>query len=234
MTSNTPSTPIRIALVEDDPDLFESISSILQNAGQDVQLVTAARSGEQAIAEFPDHKPDLILMDLNLPGMQGIECVTRLTELLPDVQIVIITVFHDTEVVFESLAAGAIGYLTKPITPDRLLEAIHEVRAGGAPMSSAIARLVVQKFSRATPVSESEVENQLAPREREILRLLAQGCLQKEIADEIGIAYNTVRTLTGRIYKKLHVHSRSQAVAKFLGKLQSNTPNKKSRRGRAK
>lgn len=220
MTAATPSTPIRIALVEDDPDLSESISSILQSAGKDIRLVAVARTGEQALAEFPARKPDLVLMDLNLPGMQGIECVARLTELLPEVQIVIITVFHDTEVVFESLAAGAIGYLTKPVTPDKLLEAVREVRAGGAPMSSAIARLVVQKFGRSAPASEIQVESQLAPREREILRLLAQGCLQKEIADEIGIAYTTVRTLTGRIYKKLHVHSRSQAVAKFLGKLQ--------------
>ncbi len=215
----TTATPIRIALVEDDLDLSESISSILQKAGKGIRLVAAARTGEQALAEFPALKPDLVLMDLNLPGMQGIECVTRLTELMPEVQIVIITVFHDTEVVFESLAAGAIGYLTKPVTPDRLLEAVHEVRSGGAPMSSAIARLVVKQFGRSAPASEMQVESQLAPREREILRLLAQGCLQKEIADEIGIAYTTVRTLTGRIYKKLHVHSRSQAVAKFLGKL---------------
>jgi DNA-binding NarL/FixJ family response regulator len=158
-------------------------------------------------------------MDLKLPGMQGIECVARLTRLMPDVQIVVITVFHDTEAVFESLAAGALGYLTKPVTPDQLLEAIREVREGGAPMSSAIARRIVQTFHRPGTSSQSDVEDQLSPRELEILRLLSKGCLQKEIAEEIQISYSTVRTFTARIYKKLHVHSRAQAVAKYHGNL---------------
>ena len=211
---------IRIALVEDDRGLSESFASILQKAGRDICFVGAASSGEQALAEFPALMPDIVLMDLKLPGMQGVECVTRLTGLMPDVQIVIITVFQDTELVFESLAAGAVGYLTKPVAPDDLLKAVREIREGGAPMSSAIARRIVQTFRRPAPTPESEVESQLAPRELEILRLLTKGYLQKEIAEEMGVAYTTVRTLTARIYEKLHVHSRAQAVAKFLGKFE--------------
>ena len=220
MKATKPPVPaIQIALVEDDSGLSESIASILQKAGPDICFVGAARTGEQALAEFPALKPDLVLMDLKLPGMQGVECVARLTALMPELQIVIITVFDDTELVFESLAAGAIGYLTKPVTPDQLLKAIREIREGGAPMSSAIARRIVQTFRHPAPTAESEVESQLAPRELEILRLLAKGYLQKEIAEEIQTGYSTVRTLTARIFKKLHVHSRAQAVAKFLGKL---------------
>jgi DNA-binding NarL/FixJ family response regulator len=210
---------LNIALVEDDADLAESIRLILENAGHDIRFVGLANSAEQALAEFPGLKPDLVLMDLKLPRMQGIECVARLTTLLPDVQIVVITVFHDTEAVFESLAAGALGYLTKPVTSDQLLEAIREVREGGAPMSSAIARRIVQTFHRPATNSQTDVGDQLSPRELEILHLLSKGCLQKEIADEIQIAYSSVRTYTARIYKKLHVHSRAQAVAKYNGTL---------------
>ena len=209
--------PLNIALVEDDADLAESIRLILENSDQEIRFVGLAHSAEQALADFPRLKPDLVLMDLKLPGMQGTECVSRLTTLLPDVQVVVITVFHDTEAVFESLAAGALGYLTKPVTPEQLLEAVREVREGGAPMSSAIARRIVQTFHRPGPSSQSQVESQLSPRELEILRLLSKGCLQKEIADEMQIAYSSVRTYTVRIYKKLHVHSRSQAVAKYKG-----------------
>lgn len=213
------SSLLNIALVEDDADLAEGIRLILENAGHDIRFVGAARTAEQALAEFPGLKPDLVLMDLKLPGMQGVECVARLTTLMPDVQIVVITIFNDTELVFESLAAGALGYLTKPVTPDQLLEAVREVRQGGAPMSSAIARRIVQTFHRPGPSPRFEVEEQLSPRELEILRLLSKGCLQKEISEELQIGYTTVRTLTARIYKKLHVHSRSQAVAKYNGEL---------------
>jgi DNA-binding NarL/FixJ family response regulator len=211
--------PLNIALVEDDADLAESIRLILENSDQEIRFVGLAHSAEQALAEFPRIKPDLVLMDLKLPGMQGTECVARLTALLPDVQVVVITVFHDTEAVFESLAAGALGYLTKPVTPGQLIEAVREVRDGGAPMSSAIARRIVQTFHRPGPSSQSRVEEQLSPRELQILRLLSKGCLQKEIADGMQITYNTVRTITKRIYKKLHVHSRAQAVAKYKGDL---------------
>lgn len=217
MKASSRSKPLNIALVEDDADLAESIRLILENSDQEVRFVGLARSAEQALADFPRLKPDLVFMDLKLPGMQGSECVSRLTTLMPDVQIVVITVFHDTEAVFESLAAGALGYLTKPVTPEQLLEAVREVREGGAPMSSAIARRIVQTFHRQAHSSQSQVESQLSPRELEILRLLSKGCLQKEIAEEIQIAYSSVRTYTARIYKKLHVHSRSQAVAKYKG-----------------
>jgi DNA-binding NarL/FixJ family response regulator len=151
--------------------------------------------------------------------MSGVECAGHLSALLPDLQIVMITVFDDTEVVFKALSAGAIGYLIKPVTSERLQQAIQEVRDGGAPMSSAIARRIVHTF-RETPVTaQSEISSNLSSREKQILELLAKGYLMKEIAEEIKIAHDTVRTHTTRIYKKLHVHSRSQAVAKFLGKI---------------
>lgn len=219
MTSAATKTDIiRISLITSDPQLSESLSSILRKAGQDICLVTKAHTAKQALNEFPSLKSDLVLMDLNLPDIRGFECVTLLTSLMPEIPIVMITEIDDTESVFQALAAGAIGYIYKPIDPVRLLQIVDEVRAGGGPRSSVIARLLEQKFNHSAPATQIQVESLLAPREREILRLLAKGCLQKEIADQIGIAYTTVRTLTTRIYKKLRVNSRAQAVAKFLGK----------------
>lgn len=219
MTSTTTSADIiRISLITSDPQLSESLSSILRKAGQDICLVTKAHTAKQALNEFPSLKSDLVLMDLNLNDIRGFECVTLLASLMPEIPIVMITEIDDTESVFQALAAGAIGYIYKPIDPVRLLQIVDEVRAGGGPRSSVIARLLEQKFNHSAPATQIQVESLLAPREREILRLLAKGCLQKEIADQIGIAYTTVRTLTTRIYKKLRVNSRAQAVAKFLGK----------------
>jgi DNA-binding NarL/FixJ family response regulator len=152
-------------------------------------------------------------MDINLPGMSGVECVARLTQALPETLFIMVTVYDDSDSVFESLASGANGYLLKPVQSEQLVAAIEEVMAGGAPMSMSIARRVVQTFRK--PVPELGDEAQLWPREMEILELLAKGFLKKEIGDKLGISYWTVQTHVGRIYKKLHVHSRAQAVAKF-------------------
>ena len=218
MTQATP-TISKIAIVEDDARLADQLATILNQAGGDIQCVGVAKTAEQALAEFPALAPDLVFLDINLPSMGGVECVGHLSQLLPDLQIVMVTVFDDTETVFKALAAGAIGYLIKPVTAQRVLQAVQEIQQGGAPMSSAIARRIVQRFRTPPQNTKSQVSEILSPRETEILKLLAKGFLMKEIADELGIAMDTLRTHATRIYKKLHVHSRSQAVAKYLGEI---------------
>ncbi|MGO8741109.1 MAG: response regulator [Limisphaerales bacterium] len=170
-------------------------------------------SAEAALAALPSEKPTVVLMDINLPGMNGIECVRRLKPLLPDTQFVMLTVYEDAEHIFNALAAGASGYLLKRMPRAELLAALKDVHAGGSPMSSNIARKVVQSFQR--PVSQPSEAEDLSPREREVLELLARGYLYKEIAESLQISVPTVNTYIRRIYEKLHVRSRSQAVAKF-------------------
>jgi DNA-binding NarL/FixJ family response regulator len=216
MSKQPANKTITVAVVEDDAGLRRSLRKSLEE-GPGTRCVAAVGSAEEALATLPALKADVILMDVNLPGASGVECVQRLVPLLPKTHFIMLTVFDDTEVVFQSLAAGAIGYLTKPVTEERLLEAIHDVYAGGAPMTSSIARRIVQAFQKPAADPRAVIEESLAPREQEVLKLLAKGYLQKEIADQLDISFPTVRTLTARIYTKLHVHSRSQAVAKYLG-----------------
>ncbi|MEK0446205.1 MAG: hypothetical protein RLZZ399_1526 [Verrucomicrobiota bacterium] len=214
--------PLRVGIVEDDAGLRESLASIVaSDAG--MHCAGAFGSAEEAWKGLPGLRPDVVLMDINLPKASGVACVARLSAELPQTQFLMLTVYDDTEAIFDSLSAGATGYLRKPMAPSELLEAIREAHQGGAPMSSSIARRVIQAF-RKPPAgvpeaggSRDSVLEKLAPREREILELLAQGHLQKEIGEQLGIRFSTVRTLTGRIYEKLHVHSRAQAVAKYLG-----------------
>jgi DNA-binding NarL/FixJ family response regulator len=160
-------------------------------------------------------RPDVVLMDIHMGGMNGIECVERLKELLPEIQIVMLTVYEDTEQIFRAIAAGASGYLLKRLNPDKLLEAIREVHEGGSPMSYSIARKVVASFQKA---GKKGVEQQasLSPRERMVLECLAKGLGYKQIADQLGINVTTIRSYLRRIYEKLHVQSRSEAVAKHL------------------
>ncbi len=151
-------------------------------------------------------------MDINLPGMNGVECVRRLKPLCPEVQIVMLTIYDNIERVFEALQAGAVGYLLKQTRPDEILLALQEVGQGGAPMSSQIARMVVQAFHAEPPADDL---SSLSERERTVLDCLAQGLLNKEIADKLDLSYDTVRTYVRRVYEKLHVHSRAQAVARY-------------------
>ena len=215
----SPTSSCKIAIVEDDARLAAYLQSILNEAGGGIQCVGIVGSAEQALEEFPALAPDLVFLDINLPGMGGVECVAHLSRLMPGLQIVMITVFDDTETVFQALSAGAIGYLIKPVDRERVLQAVEEVRQGGAPMSAAIARRIVQSFQSTGANSKADALETLSPRESEILALLAKGYLMKEIADELGMARNTLRNHSKRIYKKLHVHSRSQAVAKYHGEL---------------
>jgi DNA-binding NarL/FixJ family response regulator len=174
-------------------------------------------------------KPQVAVMDINLPGMDGIECVRQLSERLPDLQIVMLTVYQDTNNLFRALAPGAHGYLVKPARARDLLAAIRDIHQGGAPMTSALARKVVDAFrahapNAASPTAASSTEGtasplagELAPREEEVLDLLAQGFSYKEIADKLNVAFATVHTYVLRIYKKLHVRSKNAAVARWLG-----------------
>src|SRR3989441_3486513 len=205
---------ITVAIVEDDAQVRQSLAGILKR-GAGVVCVGEHGNAEEAVREVPRVQPKVVLMDINLPGMDGVHCVRRLSELAPATQVVMLTVYDDTDAIFNSLAAGAHGYLLKPISSEQLLLAIRDVYAGGAPMTSDIARKVVQAFKHPAP-AVAETEN-LSPREQEVLDFLAKGYLYKEIAEDLKISYGTVHTYIERIFKKLHVRSRAQAVAKYLG-----------------
>ncbi|MEI6970223.1 MAG: response regulator transcription factor [bacterium] len=203
---------VTVAVVEDNNALRANLVAMLKEEPK-LQCVGAFPDAEQALLKLPELKPAVVLMDIKLPGMSGVECVSKLTLVLPETHVIMITVYDDSDSIFESLAAGAAGYLLKPVRPAQLVEAIEEVRAGGAPMSMSIARRVVQTFKKPAPAAGNDA--QLWPREVEILSLLSKGLLKKEIGDQLGISYWTVQTHVGRIYKKLQVHSRAQAVAKY-------------------
>ena len=216
---NKSSDPIRVAIVEDDAGLRQTLETMLSRAPE-LKCVGAYPTGEIALAEMPGCTPTVVLMDIHLPGMSGVECVRRLKERLPKTQIVMLTVHDHTHAVFDSLSAGASGFLLKPVRASDLVKAIEEVHAGGAPMTPNIARLVVKTFQKAAPEENAAADGmgELSPRENEVLELLAKGFLQKEIADQLSISFWTVQTHTARIYEKLHVRSRAQAVAKYFGR----------------
>jgi DNA-binding NarL/FixJ family response regulator len=206
---------IRVGIVEDDRSVRENLAVLIDRA-PGFACVAACSSAEEALQQLPASVPDVVLMDIHLPGQSGIECVARLRRLLPQTQVIMLTVEEDSERVFESLKAGATGYLVKHVAPEEILDAVTEVHRGGAPMSSHIARRVVCAF-RPDPRARTE-EIQLSTREEQILRLLAKGGRSKEIADRLGIATGTVNTHVRHIYEKLHVRSRAEAVARFSGK----------------
>jgi DNA-binding NarL/FixJ family response regulator len=203
---------IAVSIVEDDGPAREILSDWLRHA-PGFRCVSQYGDAETALAKLSAEKPSVVLMDINLPGMSGIECVRQLKPQLPTTQFVILTVYEDTDHIFDALAVGASGYLLKQTPRDELLTAIKDVYAGGSPMTSNIARKVVQSFQRAAPQADESVN--LSPREKEVLEFLACGYLYKEIADKLGITVATVVTYIRRIYEKLHVRSRAQAVAKY-------------------
>jgi DNA-binding NarL/FixJ family response regulator len=206
-------TSLRVAVVEDDPQLRADFTRLI-DAAEDMTCACSCSSAEEALSTLQASKPiaDVVLMDINLPGMNGIECVRRLRSSEARLQIVMLTTFDDSSTVFESLKAGASGYLLKRSTPDDLLDAIRDVARGGAPMTGAIARKVVQYFGQRGPAPEVET---LTTREREVLVALSQGLQYKEIADSLAISINTVRKYIRDIYEKLHVNSRHDAISKL-------------------
>jgi DNA-binding NarL/FixJ family response regulator len=200
-----------VVIVEDDRGLREQLLAILESA-QDLKCLGAFASGEEAVPKILDKRPDVVLMDIKLPGMSGIQCVADIKKAAPEMQIIMVTVYEDSERIFRALKAGANGYLVKSSPPERLIEAIRDAYTGGAPMSSHIARKVVQHFHLLGP-SVQESEN-LSPREREVLDLLAMGFIYKEIGSKLNIGTETVRTYVKNICQKMHVRSRLEAVAK--------------------
>lgn len=206
---------IRVSIVEDNRGTRESLTELLGRAPA-LRFVSAHPSGEDALQQMPSAAPDVVLMDINLPKMNGIECVARLKEQLPRTQVLMLTTYEESDLIFDSLRRGASGYLLKNMPPAELIQAIEQVHAGGAPMSMQIARKVVSHFQQIKkPQSDME---QLTKREHEILALLAKGYLYKEIADQLGISLSTVRAHLHAVYEKLHVQSRTEAVVKFLGR----------------
>ncbi|HEV2392194.1 MAG TPA: response regulator transcription factor [Verrucomicrobiae bacterium] len=204
---------IRVCIVEDDLGTRESLSELLGRSAA-LRCVGAHPNAEEALLQIPIEHPDVVLMDINLPGMSGIECVRRLKEHLPKTQVLMLTTYEESDLIFDSLRNGASGYLLKNLPPVELIQAVEQVHAGGAPMSMPIARKVVNHFHQIKrPGSAAE---QLTKREKEILALLAKGFLYKEIADQLGISLSTVRAHLHAVYEKLHVQSRTQAVVKFL------------------
>lgn len=206
--------PHTIALVEDDSALRETLTEIL-SSNPDWHLVGAFPNAVEALPELLAKTPKVVLMDIQMPGMSGIECVAKLKAACPDVLVLMVTVYDNNDRVFEALAAGASGYLLKRDAPTRLIEALDDVLSGGSPMSSAIARKVVQFFHK-EPTSPNR-DLHLTPRETQILDLLVKGSLYKEIAWELNIGMETVRTHLHNIYTKLHVRTRTEAVVKYLG-----------------
>lgn len=210
----SPAPPIPVAIVEDDSRIRRSLAAILEG-DEELKCVGTFPSAEEALARLPKLKPQVVIMDVNLPGINGVECVRQLAVQLPGIQIIMLTVREDSDVIFESLAAGASGFLLKPPSAAELIAAVHDVFAGGSPMTSSIARKVVQSFNQAGN-SVREADN-LSPREVQVLEALVKGLAYKEVAAHLDISYSTVHRHVERIYRKLHVHSRSHAVAKYLG-----------------
>lgn len=208
---------ITVSIVDDDAKLRQSIATFI-NGSPGFKCIGRHGSAEAALQDLPAEKPDVVLMDINMGGMSGIECVEKLKTQFPEMQILMLTVYEDTEKIFRALAAGANGYLLKRSSPTKLLAAIREVHGGGSPMTSSIARKVVASFQKQKPGEEpfDEKSGQLSPREQAVLDGLAKGWTYKQLAGELDISIDTIRTYIRRIYEKLHVQSRTEAVAKYL------------------
>ena len=209
--------PNSISIVEDNDKLRGTLATVIGRT-EGFRFVSDYASAEDALAQLPAAKPDVVLMDINLPGINGVECVRKLKPLLPKTQVMMLTVYEDTENIFNALAAGANGYMLKRTPTKELIAAIHEMQRGGSPMTTHIARLVVQSFQKpvaVAPAADTSL-SELSDREQQVLDLLAQGLIYKEIADKLGVGYESVHTYIRRIYEKLQVRTRTEAVAKFL------------------
>lgn len=207
--------PVNVSIVEDDDRIRESLATLI-NGGGDFCCLSAHPTAEDALENIPHKKPDVVLMDIILPNMSGIECVRKLKTLMPKLQILMLTMYEDDDQVFQSLMAGASGYLVKRTPPEEILKAIGDVHGGCSPMSGKIARTVVEYFQKMQAASAGP--GQLSRREQELLDLLVKGYRDKEIAEALSITFETVRSHLKNIYEKLHVHSRTEAVVKYLSR----------------
>ena len=206
---------IRIAIIEDNAPIRKILSGWIQQE-KDFELVAAYPDAEKAVKAKVSELADVVLVDINMPGMNGIECVRTLKPLNRSVNYMMLTAYHDAQLIFDALSAGAGGYLLKRATREELIAAIKDVHSGGSPMSSSIARIVVEAFQN-KPTKDEQLD-QLTTREREVLDLLAKGMLYKEIADQLAVTHNTVHTLVRRIYEKLQVHTRREAIDRLQGR----------------
>ena len=209
---------ISISIVEDNDKLRGTLAKVIGRA-EGFRLASDYANAEDALADLPKIKPDAVLMDINLPGINGVECVRQLKSLLPQTQVMMLTVYEDTENIFNALAAGANGYMLKRTPTKEIIAGIREMQRGGSPMTTHIARLVVQSFQKpvtAASAATNQELSELSEREQQVLDLLVQGLIYKEIAEKLGISYETVHTYIRRIYEKLQVRTRTEAVAKFL------------------
>ncbi len=202
-----------VAIVEDNPEIRLSLTEWI-NSAPDCRCICACANAETALVEIPKTRPEVVLMDIGLPGISGIACTARLKNLMPDLLVIVVTVYHDRDLLFQALKAGASGYLLKRSTPDEVIHAIAEVRSGGAPMTSEIARMVVETFRKRPAKEVSSVE--LSDREMEILSFVSKGLADKEIANKLTLSFHTIRAHLRRIYEKLHVCCRAEAVTKYL------------------
>lgn len=214
------SMPISVAIVEDKTGVRQNWARLI-NAATGYRCVATCASGEDALLTLPQAQPQVVLMDIQLPGISGIECAARLKPLLPKTQFLIVTIYEDSDRIFEALKAGASGYLLKTTPPKELLAAISEVHRGGAPMTGEVARKVIAAFQRPPATVTEDV--QLTERESQVLALLAQGYANKEIADKLAVSYDTVRAHLKHTYEKLHVRSRTEAVSKYLQRSSGGT-----------
>ena len=212
---------VKVSIVEDDQQIRDGMAFLI-NSSETAVCISTHCTGEEALRQLPALQPDVILMDINLPQMSGIECTRKLKAVLPAAQILMLTMYEDSELVFNSIMAGASGYLVKRTPPAKIMEAIQEIHSGASPMSGRIARKIVEHF-RHLKHAAPELEN-LSKREQEVLELLARGYRYKEIADALNLGFDTVRSHLRSIYDKLHVHSRTEAVAKFLKTSESDRP----------
>lgn len=205
--------PIKVSIVDDDEGIRSSLATLIRRAPS-LTLLGDYADAETALRELPRKAPDVVLMDINLPGMNGVDCVRHLKSALPQLQVLMLTVYEDSDSLFKSFRAGASGYLLKRTASARLLEAIQDVHEGGSPMTPQLARRVVQFFT--VPPQQDAPFSKLTPGEREFLDQLANGYTYKEIADRMKITIDTVRSYVRTVYEKLHVHSRTEAVVKYL------------------
>lgn len=204
----------KVAIVEDNPTLRQYLAELVSNT-EGYGCVCTCGSAEEAMVKVPEAKPHVVLMDIHLPGESGIACTAYLRAKMPAVQVIMLTVYKDIETIFEALKAGACGYVLKRSDEQEILDAIAEVRAGGAPMTSQVARMVVRSFSHDSSPERAET-NQLSPREAEILALVAKGLSNKEVGNTLSISVGTVRIHLGHIYEKLHVRCRTEAAVKYF------------------
>jgi DNA-binding NarL/FixJ family response regulator len=206
---------INVGIVEDDQNVRENLTKLLQLDPQ-IKPIAAYKSSEEALKGFHDQPADVVLMDIRLPGMSGIQCTARLKAIQPKTHILMLTAYTDSDTIFEALKVGASGYLLKNITSAELIQAIMAVVEGGAPMTGQIARQVIETFHQPAVTTVDGAD--LTPREKEILQLLAKGYANKEIASQLGISLGTARIHVGHIYEKMHVRCRTEAAAKYLGR----------------